>query len=410
MAHRAGMMEGMSSDDEVTMPDEQPADAPSADTNSTTTPDTAAPGVVPSDDAPAGRASRWRSALVTHPLRVILVAGVVGSVALATTAYASGFIEGSGRVGGTKIGVGERVAQDAFTQSTAGDCLQWEQGKPGAPTKVECSEPHRFEVAAAVDGRIVPGGEFAPDAKWPGPERFSVIRSEQCPVLVAGYLDGRFDPQGRFVPSLIYPSEAQWKRGQRDMRCGLIEQGVGGTEMEVVGRVAELDQSQQWQPGTCIGIDPVTHQPTFPVNCAEPHAFQTTGLIDMSARFGARTSGKPWPGIEEQNKFLTPICPVQAHRFMGGKNKFDKTTLNIQWSTVSEIGWLAGSRKAVCYMGLPFKGGFATLVGDARAQLLINGKIPTPPPAAPPGRALPTPVPMPPGIAPNPAEVPAPAG
>ncbi|SKZ94805.1 Uncharacterised protein [Mycobacteroides abscessus subsp. abscessus] len=64
----------------------------------------------------------------------------------------------------------------------------------------------------------------------------------------------------------------------------------------------------------------------------------------------------------------------------------------------------------VCYIGLPDRGGFATLVGDARQTLLINGKLPAPPPQAPPGRVLPTPVPLPPGIQPNPEEVPAPAG
>ncbi|GAB09865.1 hypothetical protein GOARA_048_00670 [Gordonia araii NBRC 100433] len=384
----------MTSDDEFTMSDE---------------PDTAAPGAGTAEQAPS-RLTRWRTAMATHPLRVLLAAGVAGAVVIGATAVVTNAIDGSGQVGGTKIGVGERVAQDAFTQSQAGDCLQWEEGKPGAPSKVACDEPHRFEVAAAVDGTILPGGEFSESAPWPGPERFSAIRTEHCPTLVTSYLQGRHDPQGRFVPSLIYPSKAQWERGQRDLRCGLIEQGIGGSEMEIVGKVADLDQSQQWAPGTCIGINPQTRQATFPVNCAEPHAFQTTGVIDMSARFGARTSGKRWPGIDEQNKFLTPICPVQAHRFMGGKRKFEKSTLNVQWSTISEIGWLAGSRKAVCYMGLPHRGGFATLVGDARQQLLINGKIPTPPPAAPPGRALPTPVPLPPGIAPNPAEQPAPAG
>ncbi|GED96291.1 septum formation family protein [Gordonia crocea] len=393
----------MSSDDEIPTPDPLASQSPDDAVDDAS--DDAA-----TDDAAPSRFAHWRTALVTHPLRVVLAAGVVGTVAIATTAYASDLISDSGRFGGTKIGVGERVAEDAFTQSAPGDCLQWDEGKPGSPRKVACTEPHRFEVAAAVDGRILPGGEFSADAAWPGAERFAVIRSEQCPVLVTNYLDGRFDPQGRFVASLVYPSEAQWERGQRELRCGLIQQGLGGTEMEFTGRVADLDQSQQWAPGTCIGINPQTRQPTYPVSCAEPHAFQTTGVIDMSSRFGARTSGKPWPGVEAQNKFLTPICPVQAHRFMGGKQKFDKTTLNIQWSTVSEIGWLAGSRKAVCYMGLPHKGGFATLVGDARSQLLINGKIPTPPPAAPPGRALPTPVPLPPGLAPNPAEVPAPAG
>ena len=60
-------------------------------------------------------------------------------------------------------------------------------------------------------------------------------------------------------------------------------------------------------------------------------------------------------------------------------------------------------------MGLPFKGGFATLVGDARAQLLINGKIPTRRQPHRRPRAPDTGADAP-GIAPNPAEVPAPAG
>ncbi|MFT3901413.1 MAG: septum formation family protein [Gordonia sp. (in: high G+C Gram-positive bacteria)] len=360
--------------------------------------------------AEPGRIARWRTAAVTHPLRVVLSAGVIGAVAIMIGAFVMGVGNSAGRAGNTKIGTGQRVAQDAFTTSAPGDCLEWPDGKPGTPTKVDCGEPHKFEVAAAVDGKVLPGGEFSADAKWPGPERFAALRVEHCPVLVSSYLNGRYDPQGRFVPNLMFPSEAQWDHGQRDLRCGLVQQGTGGHEIDIVGKVADLDQSPEWPPGTCIGIDVRSRQPTFPVNCAEPHAFQTTGIIDMSARFGNRTSGKPWPGVDAQNKFLTPICPVQAHRFMVGKRNFDKTTLNIQWSTVSEIGWLAGSRKAVCYMGLPFKGGFATLVGDARRGLLINGKIPTPPPAAPPGRALPTPVPLPPGYQPNPAEEPAPAG
>ena len=168
-----------------------------------------------------------------------------------------------------------------------------------------------------------------------------------------------------------------------------------------------------WPEGTCIGIDPEDRSPTgFPVNCAEPHAFQTTGIVDLAVRFGDRMSDKPWPPTGAQNSYLESICPKQAERFAGGADKLDQTTLNVQWSVLSEPSWLAGSRKVVCYLGLPDKrGGFATLVGDAKeGTLLINGKAPVPPPAAPPGRALPTPVPLPPGIAPNPAEVPAPAG
>ena len=58
-------------------------------------------------------------------VKVPYLLGVAGSVALAATAFATGLIDNSGEVGGTKIGVGDRIAEDAFTQSAAGDCLQW---------------------------------------------------------------------------------------------------------------------------------------------------------------------------------------------------------------------------------------------------------------------------------------------
>ena len=38
-------------------------------------------------------------------------------------------------------------------------------------------------------------------------------------------------------------------------------------------------------------------------------------------------------------------------------------------------------------------GGFATIVGTAKGDILINGAAPVPPPAAPEGRALPIPLP-----------------
>ena len=72
----------------------------------------------------------------------------------------------------------------------------------------------------------------------------------------------------------------------------------------------------------------------------------------------------------------------EAVRLNGGKAKLEATTLNTQWSVILEPSWLAGSRTAVCYLGLPDQGGFATLVGDARETLLINGKLPVPPPQA----------------------------
>ena len=193
-------------------------------------------------------------------------------------------------------------------------------------------------------------------------------------ILNGLHLQGKLDPQGRYSVGMMFPSQAQWDKGARELRCGLQQTGKGGQPDQVAGRVIDNDQSFSWPPGTCIGIDQQTRRPTVPatvVGCSEPHAFQTTGIVDLSARFGNRTSGKPWPQIDDQNKFLAGICPAQAQRFLGGKEKLDATTLNTQWSVISEPSWLAGSRKVVCYIGLPDRGGFATLVGDARRHGVV---------------------------------------
>ena len=356
------------------------------------------------------RSAHWRSTLLANPVRVVLAAVIIGAIVAGGIAFALGAFDESGSVGGTNIGENERLAENPFTRSVAGDCLDWAAGAPGNPTKVACDQQHRFEVAGPLDTAVLPGAEFGESAKWPGPERFNSIRDEQCPVIVNNYLNGRLDPQGRFSVGMMYPSQAQWDKGARQLRCGLQITGADGVPEQFTGRVADQDQSMVWPAGTCIGINVETRAPTAPVNCTEKHAFQTTGIVDLAPRFGDRVSGKPWPDTATQNSFLQSVCPVQAARFVGGQQKLDATTLNVQGSVLSEPSWLAGSRKVVCYIALPDRGGFATLVGDARSTLLINGKLPVPPPQAPPGRALPTAVPLPQGIAPNPEEVPAPAG
>lgn len=378
--------------------------------------------VEPLDDEPVGASTAAvppaatdapASWLQRYVVLVGLAAVLVGALVAGGVAVALGAFTDRGSVGDTSIGENERLAQNAFTKSVPGDCLTWPETKPGEPVSVPCADEHRFEVAGALDTAVLPGAEFGASAPWPGPERFAQIRDEQCPVIVNRYLDGRLDPQGRFSVGLMYPPAEQWAKGARELRCGLQVTAADGTPALFAGKVADQDQSFQWPPGTCIGINPDTRQVAVPptvVDCSEPHAFQTTGIVDLTQRFGDKNSGRPWPGVKDQNEYLATICPGQAERFVGGKEKLEATTLNTQWSVISEPRWLSGSRKVVCYLGLPDRGGFATVVGDARGTVLINGKLPQPPSQAPPGRALPTPVPLPPGVEPNSIETPAPAG
>ena len=349
-----------------------------------------------------------RRGVLGNPLRVVLAAAVVGALVAGAFALISGVGDG-GDVANTGIGGKEKPAKNAFTESVVGDCLDWPAGNPGDPKKVNCDLRHRFEVAGPLDTTLLPGSEFGESATWPGEQRFAQIRDEQCAVIVDRYLVGKRDPNGRFSVSMMFPSQVQWDKGARALRCGLQQTGPDNKPAQFSGKVANQDQSFKWAPGTCVGID-AARKPTTEVNCAEKHSFQTTGTVDLAVKFGDRLSNRPWPSKEEQNNFLASVCPGQAERFMGGKAKLEATTLNTQWSVILEPSWLAGSRTAVCYLGLPDRGGFATLVGDARETLLINGKLPVPPPQAPPGRALPTPVPLPGGYQANDLEVPAPAG
>lgn len=361
----------------------------------------------PEERAPKRRGGR-------HRLTIVLVAVLVGGLIAAGATWALGGFRNSGAVGETGLAVADHPEGDDFTSSGAGDCLTWDEDGTGEPVVVDCAEPHRFEIASVIDTSAFPAAEFDRNAPLPSAERFAQLRDENCPFAVADYLAGQssgLDPQGRFTPGMMFPSPTQWDRGWRGLRCGIQQPGPEGTQEEFTGRVAEVDQAFAWEPGTCIGIDTQTKQPTrFAVECSEPHAFQTTAIVDLSRRFGDRASGKPWPPANEQEAFWRTVCPSQTNRFFGGEEKFAATTLNVQASTIDEAGWLVGSRLVVCFVALPDGGGFATLVGDAREALLINGKLPVAPDAGPPGRALPTPVPLPPGYSGSDAEVPAPAG
>ena len=74
--------------------------------------------------------------------------------------------------------------------------------------------------------------------------------------------------------------------------------------------------------------------------------------------------------------------------------------MTLFWDNLDLDSWLVGSRKINCSIGKETDGnGFATIVGSAKGDILINGQAPVPPPAAPEGRSVPTPLP---GAAPLP--------
>lgn len=323
--------------------------------------------------------------------RRALIAVALGAViaAITTVVIAGGFKGGdelTTDAGGSLPATGA-VAGKAFGTATAGDCLTWSAPDASDLEKVDCSEPHLFEVASEVDLSIFPGAEFGPGSRFPSVLRFSELRTEHCAPAVTEYLGDHFDPHGKFSVGLINPGEAGWAAGERTIRCGLQRSSTTGTVLPVTGTVAGQDQSKVWDMGTCIGIN--QNVPSDPVDCSQAHAFEVISVVDLGAKFPGG-----FPSVADQDSYLEETCTQAANEYLGSPDVLRDKTLTLFWDNLDLSSWLAGSRKVNCSVGKEVDGGgFAAIVGTAKGDILINGAPPVAPPSLPEGRSLPTPLP-----------------
>ncbi|WP_394328532.1 septum formation family protein, partial [Mycobacterium avium] len=155
------------------------------------------------------------------------------------------------------------------------------------------------------------------------------------------------------------------------------------------GAVA-VDHSKIWPPGTCLGIDSATNQPTdVPVDCAAPHAMEVTGTVNLAEKFPGALPAEP-----DQDAFIKDSCTKMTDAYLAPV-KLRTTTLTLIYPTVPLASWTAGSREVACSIGATLgNGGWATLLNSAKGQLLINGQPPVPPPDIPEERLSMPPIPL----------------
>ncbi|RVW02551.1 septum formation family protein [Rhodococcus spongiicola] len=347
-----------------------------------------------SSSAQQPKRRRHLSARVARRALALVASGGV-LAAGATILLSGGFDRGenlatpSAKVGPQLTGA---IAGEAFGSAGEGDCLAWSNPDASDLEKVDCAQTHQFEVARDIDLGAYPGVEFGPGSRFPGVLRFSELRDDFCGPAVNTYLNGRFDPKGKFSVGLINPGEAGWAAGERTIRCGLQFSGVTGISLPIEGLVAEQDQSKIWDVDTCIGLSQGV--PSDPVDCAQPHAFEVVGVIDMASEFPGAM-----PSVEDQDKLLEKACTDASADYLGSPEALRDKTLTLFWDNLDLDSWLVGSRKINCSIGKEIDGnGFATIVGSAKGDILIDGQAPVPPPPIG-SRALPTPLP---GAAPFP--------
>ena len=324
--------------------------------------------------------------------RRVLAAVAIGAIvaAIATIFIAGGFRKDhdlTTRSPGEKVDSTGAVAGEVIGTAKQGECLTWTAADASDIGKVDCTEPHQFEVAAEIDLSEYPGSEFGPGSKFPGVLRFTELQSEHCLPAVQQYLSSRFDAKGKFDVGLINPGEGGWAAGERTLRCGLKFAKTNGEYLPITGPVTGQDQSKVWDAGVCIGIS--QNLPTDPVDCAKPHAFEVAGVVDLAAQF----QGAP-PSIEDQDKFLAENCAKIVDQYLGSPDALRNKTLTLfPDEALSAESWLSGSRKVNCFIGKGATEGFAPIVNSAKGDILIDGQPPVPPPPVPEGRSLPTPLP-----------------
>ncbi len=348
----------------------------------------------PGTEPPAGtgsssaRGKAGRIHLPAHKLRWGLLAVAIGAVVAAlVTMLISGFRSSHGLEAHDPAGPAQPGrANTAFGTARSGDCLNWSSAKTLDLSKTNCADKHLFEVTADIDLSAYPGREFGPGSRFPDSLRFQELRDEHCTPAATAYLGGKFDPRGRFVVGMINPGDDGWRKGDRTIRCGLqLVSANGNATQQTVGRVRDADQSRTFDPGTCIGINQnlPTNEPT---DCAKPHAYEVMSVVDLGARF----TGGP-PNSDDQDKFMQDECARVAGDYLGGQDALINKTLTIFWDNIDARSWLIGSHKLNCLVGKGTQGGFSTITGSAKGDIMIDGQAPVPPPSS--GRSTPQPLP-----------------
>ncbi|GGK55358.1 septum formation family protein [Nocardia camponoti] len=342
-----------------------------------------------SQPASSGRGSALH--LSASKLRWGLVIGALGAVIAALVSMAIGFDNDTG-LEAHQPGSEPVVRDREFSSAAKGDCLTWSKPDRSDLARVNCGEKHLFEVAAVIDLNAYPGREFSGGTRHPDSLRMTELRDEHCVPAVQAYLGGRFDPRGKFMVNVMSPSPAGWQHGDRTLRCG-VQVAATANSPASTGSVTAADQSKIHEPGTCLGIS--QNLPTDPVDCAQPHAVEIAGVVDLAANF----NGGP-PSEADQDKYLEAECTRLSTDYLGRPDAIGDKTLTLFFDHLDPNSWLAGSRKLDCWLG---KGadreGFASIVGTARGDILIDGQAPVAPPKT--GRSTPAPLP---GAAPLPPQ------
>lgn len=317
-------------------------------------------GAEPADDATRLQKRAHRRGVLTLVMIVVLVGGVIQL--LTSTPEEARTADGGSR------------ASIVFSNAGTGTCLSWPPDAPDKPSFVQCRSDHMFEVAKPVDMNGF---------------------GEPCQLAVREYLGPHYDPNSRFTISVLWAGDAAGTTaGARNLLCGLQLLGRDGKPVPFTGRIADLDQSKIWPPGTCLGLDGSNRSTDIPVDCSTPHGLEVTGSANLAERFPGSL-----PSDSEQRTFVTEACTRASDAYLAPA-RLSTSGLSLGFEPVSAVSWAAGSKQVSCGIGKPAEQGWTPRTGSVRTSSPADLPPPQAPPPSPPPPPPPpsTPAPAPPPV------------
>lgn len=305
----------------------------------------------------------------THRTRLYMVGAFVGALMLLVTSMTLSWPVAVGRTGSAEdVEAAAKLALD----SPSGTCLSWRRSDAADMRRIDCAQPHRFEVTSNLDiSHLYPAGASAPDmTTW------QQIATERCVDGAKAYLGAELDPFGRYAVNALKPTDRQWTDGDRKLRCGLQSTAASGEVLDLTGTARGANQSNVHEPGICFALTGTVIGD--PVDCAVAHAFEVVGNSDLTAVFPAE-----YPTEEAQGEKLVELCAAVAAEYTGGLDLASKQ-LTLFWDTLKAESWATGSRSVDCKVGAK--------VADGSALAAVTGSVkavPVTPTSAPPESAPP---------------------
>jgi hypothetical protein len=306
--------------------------------------------------------------------RLLMIAAAFGGLLVLVISAALNWPVGHNNSGvGASGKEGAAPAPPPVFEATAGTCLNWTEPDAGDIRQVTCAEPHLFEVTGKDDLQSM----FGNTAPFPDTGQWQQLKQTRCAGVSKQYLSGRFDPNGRFSVGAFTPSVEGWGRGDRTLHCGVQQPGPSGKLYRIHGSVSQLDQSNTYRDGRCLGINGT--DVWDPVDCAQPHSVEITGKANLGEQFH---SG--FPTEAEQDGFLTTKCGELTAQYAGSPIAAKDKGLIAYWDNLTRASWDAGSREVNCKVSaqLPDGSGLAPVTGSVKGSVQV-GKEPAPRDSAP---------------------------